>query len=209
MNINRNIFKKVEQSGAQVVVVTKYFDAETTHQILEEIKDEPSFLALGENRIEPLISKSLPPKKIHFIGNLQSRKLKEIASHTSAIHSLYHLKHAQILSPLCEGGLGDFSVFIQVNISQASEKQGLLPAELPQFLEVIKNLKNINILGLSAMGSGKFTETEKRKEFQALKSLRDQYLPNGKISAGTSRDYKIALDEGIDIVRIGNALFQN
>lgn len=212
MEINFDIFKKAEKAGAQVVVVTKYFDTKTTHQILEKIKNEKSFLTLGENRIEQLMEKNLPPENIHFIGNLQSRKLKEIAAHSSAIHSLCNLKHAQILSSLCEGNLGDFpkkiDVFIQINISQEPQKIGVSPKEFPQFLKAIQKLKNLNILGISNMGAGEFTESKKRKEFQDLRSLRDQYLPNGKISAGTSRDYEIALEEGIEIVRIGQALFK-
>lgn len=59
------------------------------------------------------------------------------------------------------------------------------------------------------MGSGEFTTEEKINEFEMMKKLREQHLPHGLISAGTSRDYAIALECGIDIVRVGTALLEN
>jgi len=83
----------------------------------------------------------------------------------------------------------------------------VLPEELSDFLERLKPLKKLNIVGISAMGAGGFSIESKRAEFIGLKRLRDKYIPEGKISAGTSRDFEIALEEGIDIVRVGQAIF--
>ncbi len=223
MNINFSIFKKVETANAQILVVTKYFDAHTTNKIFDQIRNQKSFLALGENRIEKIREKNIPRNFVHFIGKIQSRKIKEIVKYCIVIHSLENLKHAEllneqiILSPRCGGrypkrsegqrGTEHKHVFLQINISREPQKSGILPEELPAFLNKIKKLNHLKILGLSAIGSGEFTPEEKRKELRELKNLRDQHLPGKKISAGTSRDYKMALKEGIEIVRVGHALF--
>ena len=97
-------------------------------------------------------------------------------------------------------------VFLQINIAKEPQKAGVLPENFPNFLEEIKKLKNLEILGIASMGTGTFTEQNKRKEFQDLKKIRDKFLPGNLISAGTSRDYEIALEEGIEIVRVGQAV---
>ena len=203
MKIVDEIFEKVERAGSQVIAVTKYFNAQETQEILEKVQGKPSFLALGENRIDDLSQKGLPRESVHFIGNLQSRRVEEIAKHCSVIHSLCDAKHAQLLNNLPNPP----SIFIQINISRESQKSGILPENFSVFLQEIESLKNLKILGISAIGAGEFSSDEKRREFQELKKLRDEFLPRGKISAGTSRDFEIALSEGIEIVRIGQALF--
>lgn len=200
--MNFEILDKIQNAGSKVVVVTKYFDEAKTKGILKVSQDHPAFLALGENRIKDLENKNLPPEKVHFIGNLQSRDLSHIVQSCSAIHSLYQEKHAQILNDLEFRG----EIFLQINISREPQKGGVLPDDFASMLQKLKAL-HLNIAGISAIGEGEFTAQSKSKEFKELKSLRDQYLPNGKISAGTSRDWEIALEERIEIVRIGQALF--
>ena len=63
----------------------------------------------------------------------------------------------------------------------------------------------LEILGISAIGVGEFTPEQKRKEFKELIVLRDEFLPGKKISAGTSRDFELALEAGIDVLRVGKA----
>jgi hypothetical protein len=139
---------------------------------------------------------------MHFIGNIQSRNIPDIVKHCSVIHSLCEVRHAEKLNEL-----GKTKVFIQINISREAQKSGILPEALPTFLESMSPFQNIEILGISAMGAGGFSDATKRAEFIGLKRLRDKYLPEGKISAGTSRDFEIALEEGIEIVRVGQAIF--
>jgi PLP dependent protein len=202
MKIVPEIFKKIESAGSQVVVVTKYFEPKETQEIFKQLNKFPSFLAMGENRIHKIGAKNIPQKYMHFIGNIQSRNIPSIAKHCSVIHSLCEIKHAEKFN-----SIGKTEVFIQINISREVQKSGILPEELPAFLEVMKAFENITILGISAMGAGGFSDESKRAEFIGLKRLRDKHLPEGKISAGTSRDFEIALEEGIEIVRVGQAIF--
>jgi len=211
MKIVPKILEKIESSHGQVVVVTKYFDATQTREVLNQLKKHPSFLALGENRIGEILKKDIPRKYIHFIGNIQSRNIPDILKHCSVVHSLCTEKHARKLhesTPSNSPSKGEkMGVFIQVNISREPQKSGVFPEDLEKFVEQLKPFKKLNILGISAMGAGGFSEESKRAEFRELLKLRDKYLPDGKISAGTSRDFEIALEEGIEIVRVGQAIF--
>ena len=153
---------------------------------------------IWENRIDQIKEKSLNRDTVHFIWNIQSKKIKDIVRYCSTIHSLSNLKHAQII----ESQSIEISAFIQIGLDQ--EKQnGISAEELPKFLEACKDFKYLKIIWISGMWSMKISEKEKREEFQLLKYLRDKHLPHWLISAGTSADYEIAIEEWIDIVRVG------
>ncbi|MDH3353542.1 MAG: hypothetical protein OEL87_03775, partial [Nanoarchaeota archaeon] len=148
---------------------------------------------------EVLAKKGILRDRCHFIGNIQSRKIGEIGEFCSVIHSLDSLSHARKFMKA-----GDFtSFFIQINLDP-TKSSGVDPQLIPEFLKIIPEDR---VLGISAIGKGDFTIPEKINEFKELKKIRDTYLPGKKISAGTSRDFEIALSEGIEIVRVGQALF--
>jgi uncharacterized pyridoxal phosphate-containing UPF0001 family protein len=198
------IFDFVHSFGAQVVAVTKYHDAAQTHLLYEAVKGHPAFCALGENRLEVMESKNIPPQHMHFIGHIQSRALKKIPAFCSSIHSLCTLAHAQQLADVST------RVFLQVNVSEESQKDGIMPDAFADFLASVQALQPFyEIVGIAGMGRLDCDEATKRAEFKTLIRLRDAYLPNGLISAGTSADYEIALEEGVDIVRLGRILDLN
>jgi uncharacterized pyridoxal phosphate-containing UPF0001 family protein len=203
--LNSKVVQIIKNQGSKVLVVTKYFDKATTYQILKGLEKGTWFFGIGENRINDLKKKKLPKEKTHFIGRIQSNKIKDIVKYCSVIHSLDKIKHAKKINELALDKIG---VFIQINISDEQQKGGVLPKDFKKFLNEIKGLKKLKVLGISGMGRQEFTEKEKRQEFALLKDLRRKYLQGKKISAGTSCDYKIAIDEGIDILRIGSALFK-
>ena len=204
MQIVPEILKKVELAGKQLVAVTKYFSPEETTSLVEELSNHPIVWGIGENRIADIQEKNISRDNLHFIGNIQSRDILEITQRCLVIHSLCSLKHAELIAKQPEVP----AVFLQINISREPQKSGILPENLDTFLHEIKGL-NLEILGISAIGAGKFDEQQKRAEFRALITLRDTYFPGKKISAGTSRDFEIALEEGIDVVRVGQALFKS
>lgn len=202
MQIVPEIIKKVELAGAQLLAVTKYFSPQETHECVSQLQENPVVLAFGENRVMDMKKKNIEKESVHFIGNIQSRDIPDIAAGCSVVHSLCSLKHARIFSQ--QESIPSF--FIQINISGESQKSGISPNIIESFLEDISCL-NLDIKGISAIGRGVFDEEAKRREFQELVRLRDTYFPGKNISAGTSRDFEIALEEGIDIVRIGRALW--
>lgn len=207
MQINQTLLDTVNSANAQLLVVTKYWDAKDTQVIMDKLKNERCVFGWGENRINSLKDKASLKKSFNFIGRLQSRQLPVILEHCWIIHSLDNLKHAKKIDQL----MGDkkkpsVDVFVQVNTSGDPAKGGISADDLPSFLEIVFRLKNINIIGLSSMGWGDFLETEKREEFRQLVDLRNKYLSYGLTSAGTSRDYHLALEEGIDVIRVGKGI---
>lgn len=199
-----HVLAKVEAAGARLVAVTKYLDAPSTHAVLEALQDAPCFWALGENRVQMLQAKNLPREKVHFVGNIQSRDIGAIAQGTCGLHSVGSAKHLRMI--LAER-TDPLHIFVQINISREPQKGGILPEDMEGFLSGLNELEREAITGFSALGAGCFSIAEKEAEFVQLRQLRDRYLPKGLLCAGTSRDYEIALEQGMDIVRIGKALF--
>ncbi len=206
MKLNEEVFQNVKKAGKQILVVTKYWDHDQTQEILELVKERAVFLGLGENRIKALTEKKLPREMTHFIGRMQSRQLPEIVKHTSVLHSLEKASHAKKINQINLDQELEISVFIQVNISGEVQKGGITPEEIPEFLEMMKKFKTIKVLGFSGMGSGEFGLEQKIDEFAQLVKYKDQFLPGKMTSAGTTRDYQIALDCGIDVVRMGTGI---
>lgn len=204
MKINIPLLDEVASAGTQVVAVTKYFNPQTTQNVLEKIKDHAAFLALGENRVNHILNKKIDRKYVHFIGNIQSRNIADISNHCAVVHSLDSLSHAQKFSH--QELIPSF--FIQVNISGEKQKGGVDTESLNTFFDQLPKTIQAKVIGLSGMGMGSFDLTQKQAEFRLLKKLRNKINPDWLISAGTSCDYQIALAEGIDIVRIGSALFE-
>jgi len=198
--LNAKVFDSVSLHKKYILIVTKYWDTQTTEQILTKVQENyPGvFFGIGENRVESLIEKKIPRQHMHFIGNIQSRKIPQIVQYCSVIHSLSSLKHANKIESLWIS----IKAFIQINLDPEKDI-GISESELWGLLQSCNTYKSLEIIGISGMGNGYFSEEEKRKEFQKLIKLRNTHIPHWFISAGTSRDYEIALELWINIVRVG------
>ncbi|MEK4030272.1 YggS family pyridoxal phosphate-dependent enzyme [Pseudobacillus sp. FSL P4-0506] len=192
----------------KVIAVTKYVSVERAQEALEA-----GLVHLGENRDEGLLEKwdKLKGEPIwHFIGSLQSRKVKNIIDKVSYIHSLDRLSLAKEINKRAEKPI---NCFIQVNVSGEESKHGLSPAEVITFVEQLANYEKIVLCGLMTMAP--LTDDEKvlRTCFKQLKQLQEEiqnkqlpYAPCTELSMGMSNDYQIAIEEGATMVRIGTAL---
>ena len=175
----------------------------------------------GENYVQELAEKqSQLPADIHwhFIGHLQSNKVKFIAPFVYLIHGVDSFKLLKEINKQAQKVNRVIDCLLQVHIAQEETKFGFDETELTDLFtnnkSELENLKNIQISGF--MGMASFTDdTEKvRKEFRYLKSLSDKFeklqIDNSKLtilSMGMSGDYKIAIEEGSNMVRIGSLLF--
>ena len=184
----------------------------------------------GENYVQELTEKYQQlPKDIHwhFIGHLQSNKVKLIAPFVHLIHSVDSEKLLKEINKEAKKKERRIDCLLQVHIAKEETKFGLDENELQQIIQALnlasntneeKSFKNISIKGL--MGMASFTDDEKivRKEFHSLKTLFDQFTihhspltthhsPFTILSMGMSADYKIAIEEGSNMVRIGSLLF--
>ena len=216
VEINKQNLTKLIKNKQSFIFVSKYWDKETTGKLQRQIinylgkENANLFFGLGENRIENLIKKNIAREKCHFIGNLQSRDFVQIVKYCNFIHSLQSVKHAEKLNKICEQENLTLKVFLQIKISQENSKSGISQENFEQIFYSISKLESLEIIGIAGMGKGEnFTRKEKLEEFQKLIDLRNKYFPGKFISAGTSRDWEIALPmkEGI-IMRLGKCLVE-
>ncbi|MCF6204360.1 MAG: YggS family pyridoxal phosphate-dependent enzyme [Methylococcaceae bacterium] len=145
----------------------------------------------------------------HFIGPIQSNKTKAIATNFSWVHSVDRLKIAKRLSEQRPENLPALNICLQINISGEETKSGVLLNELPQLIEEIINLPNIQLRGVMAIPELQTDYEMQRKPYQQLfQAVRQLNRPElDTFSFGMSGDLKAAIAEGSTIVRIGTALF--
>ena len=211
MSIRDNILKIKEEIGdeAKLVAVSKT-------RSTKEIKDayNSGQKIFGENRVQEIVEKQkLLPDDIewHMIGHLQKNKVKYISSFISLIHSLDRISLAKEIDKYAKKSNRKIDCLIQLKISSEETKFGLDINHLENFYSEVKEYNNINLVGL--MGMASFTQ-EKEKiidEFNKIKELYDKMkLKNSNLkilSTGMSDDYKLALKNGSNMIRLGSKIF--
>ncbi|MDZ7876709.1 MAG: YggS family pyridoxal phosphate-dependent enzyme [Saprospiraceae bacterium] len=174
----------------------------------------------GENYVQELVDKyeSLPHDiQWHFIGHLQSNKVKYIAPFVSMIHSVDSLKLLQEINKQAIKNKRIIPCLLQFHIAEEETKFGLDTEGVLSFLESdeFKGLKNIEICGVMGMGTFTDNKIQVQKEFKTLKrifdNLKNHYFSTNptfkEISMGMSDDYQLAMQEGSTMVRIGSLIF--
>ncbi len=216
MSINKEKYKKLvsELQQVKLIAVSKKKSAGDIKALYELGQKD-----FGENYVQELVDKyEQLPKDIrwHFIGHLQTNKVKYIAPFVSLIHGVDSFKLLKEINKEGEKNNRIINCLLQIYIAQEETKFGLNEDELDDIFgsEELKNLKNIKIIGL--MGMASLTEDEEtiRNEFRYLKTLFNSYIKLKTnncqlttLSLGMSADYKIAVDEGSNMVRIGSLIF--
>lgn len=164
----------------------------------------------GENYVQELVDKeAVLPKDIrwHFIGHLQSNKVKFIAPFVYLIHGVDSFNLLKEINKEAAKNNRVINCLLQVHIAKEETKFGLDATELPEVMKESATLKNVHITGLMGMASFSDDLTLVRKEFAELRSQYNQYSGFSVLSMGMSGDYTIAMEEGSNMVRIGSLLF--
>lgn len=169
----------------------------------------------GENKIQEMTEKwDQMPKDIrwHMIGHVQRNKVKYMAPFVHLIHGVDSLKLLKEINKQAQKYNRVIHCLLQVYIAREESKFGLEPEELIELLESAeyKNLKNVKVTGL--MGMATYTENEEqiKREFQSIQTLFNELkLTHGftELSTGMSGDYRLAIECGSTMVRIGSAIF--
>lgn len=173
-------------------------------------------LHFGENRVQEYQQKQPLQTQAHWhlIGALQSNKVKYIAPTVHLIHSLDNLRLAEEIDRRAAQAERTIDCLLQVNISHESQKGGLLPEAVADFLGSLHAYPHVRVTGL--MGMAEFTDDRVRiaGQFRALRTLFDQLTPHATqqvqlhtLSMGMSGDYDLAIAEGSTLVRVGSAIF--
>lgn len=200
--VNRN------PDEVRLIAVTKYVSIERTQEAFAA-----GVMDIGENRDEGLIKKweLLKDKPVwHYIGTLQTRKVKNIINIADYIHSLDRLSLAEEINKRTDKCI---NCLVQVNVSGEESKHGMPPEEVIPFIEKLQSFEHIRIAGLMTMAPFTNDESVLRSSFRSLKELKDKvqalmldYAPCTELSMGMSNDFPIAVEEGATMIRIGTAL---
>ncbi|MEX1010865.1 MAG: YggS family pyridoxal phosphate-dependent enzyme [Balneolaceae bacterium] len=175
-------------------------------------------LHFGENRTTELNSKAddLEGQKLvwHYVGTMQTNKIKYLAGRAAWIHSAYKTKHLKEIDKRLKASGQTADVLLQVNISRESQKQGLEPSGVEQVLKSAQSLKNLRVSGLMGMATFADNPEEVRSEFRLLRNtlLEHRHLNSGSVqlrelSMGMTNDFEVAIEEGATMIRIGSAIF--
>ncbi len=154
-------------------------------------------------QLQELLGANFERVEKHFIGKLQSRKIREVAELFDVVQSVENFSQAQKLSEAAMALGKTLGVFIEVNLSGLAQRSGSTPAEVAQLIKHIQVLPNLELLGV--MGMASVNPELARREFKLLKSLQGA-LP--ECSMGMSQDYPSAIEEGSTMLRLGSVLFQ-
>lgn len=201
-------------SDVQLIAVTKYVSLDVMR-----VAVQLGLTHIGENRwqdAKPKWEALQPQGTWHFIGHLQTNKVKDIVGKFSYIHALDRLSLAQAIDKVAQQLGIQVHVFIQVNVSGESTKFGLHPQELFSFAADLRSFEHLHIAGLMTMAPHESDAESTRPIFRQLRLLRDQLnqqaiLPYDvqHLSMGMSNDFEIAIEEGATWIRLGSVILSN
>lgn len=199
-----------DPDGVSIVAVTKTVGVDAVRDAIAA-----GLVDFGENRVQEFTAKwgLFPEARWHFIGTLQTNKVKDVVGKAHLIHSVDSMRLlAHVEKRAAEAGVIQ-PVLLQVNISAEEAKHGFYPHDLAEVITEAADMDSVEVRGLMTMAPLARAE-DVRWVFRGLRELRDSLratLPDGveleHLSMGMSGDFRVAVEEGATIVRIGRALF--
>ena len=171
----------------------------------------------GENKVQELVEKydALPEDiKWHMIGHLQRNKVKYIIGKTALIHSVDSLRLAEAIEKEAAKQNITVDILIEVNVAKEESKFGLMPEEVPEFAEKVSGLPHIRVKGLMTIAPYVENPEENRPVFAHLRKLsvdiakkNAHNISMSVLSMGMTNDYRVAIEEGATMVRVGTGIF--
>jgi len=215
-NINKAITKRdsrhiVNKNGEVILLAVS--KAQTAEKLREAYAAGQT--KFGENYLQEALNKQAELADLniewHFIGPIQSNKTQPIAQHFSWVHGVDRLKIAQRLSDARPVDLPPLQICLQVNISGETSKSGVAPNALLDLVKVVSTLPRLTLRGLMTIPEPTDDEALQRQQFKQMRDLLNNLNKEGfalnTLSMGMSSDYKVAIEEGATIIRVGSAIF--
>ncbi len=212
-----NSIEGITTRNVTVVAVTKKHSPEEIRRAISA-----GAVILGENRVDEAQTKFIdeglqnefPEVKLHMIGHLQTRKVRDAVNIFDCIQSVESEKLAREIDKRCKTVNKKIDILIEINVSGEIQKFGVQPDDAPLLIKNLLQLENVNLKGLMTMAPFTTDDSIIRSAFSGLRKLSDSLSQQfGSeffqiLSMGMSNDYKIAVEEGSTMVRIGTALFE-
>ena len=216
--IQSRIRHACEKAGREVSSVRLLLATKTVDPSRIRIAIESGHKLIGENKVQEFASKADELSDLdyerHFIGHLQSNKVKEVLKYAHAIQTVDSLSLVSELDKRLSDLGKVLDIMIQVNTSFEVSKFGLAPEEVKGFIAEVRNVKALNIIGLMTIGLFADTAEEARPSYKLLKTLGEEInaaYPNDELireySMGMSGDLEVAIEEGATMIRVGSAVF--
>lgn len=217
--VHEKLLQECRQAERNPEEVTLLAVSKTVDVDQVELAMQAGATAFGENRPDELVrkQKAFPNAEWHFIGNIQSRHIKDIVSAATLIHSVCKEAHLAKIDAAAKAQGKVQRVLLEVNVSGEESKSGFAPAEVAGIIERAKGLENIQIEGLMTMAP-RAQEDAINATFSGLANLKEQLnvqfqqqgMPELRaLSMGMTEDWPVAIGYGTTIVRIGRAIFSD
>lgn len=204
--------------ACRVLPVTKTIPADRLRQLQKQSPVPTAAIEFGENKIQELKSKYQELSDLnptwHFIGHLQSNKARDCVAMAAMLHSVDRLKLGRVLDQELQAAGKSLPILIQVNTSGEASKFGVAPDKAFQLVKDLSQFETLKIKGLMTLAILSNQSPKVRGCFQLLRQLAKEIedaaidkVEMTELSMGMTSDYKIAIEEGATIVRIGQGIF--
>jgi pyridoxal phosphate enzyme (YggS family) len=197
----------------QLIAVSKMFAASAIQEAIEA-----GYIDFGENYVQELQEKrqvlAKYPLHWHFIGHLQSNKVKYIAEYIHLIHSVDNISLGKEIGKRAEQFKRIQDVLVEVHTTDEASKYGVPPKKTIELIKELSQLQHLRVCGLMTMGPFSDNADDARQSFRQLVELKREIATEGiehvqmrHLSMGMTHDFEVAIEEGSTIVRIGTAVF--
>ncbi|CDZ24702.1 UPF0001 protein [[Clostridium] cellulosi] len=216
--VRKQIRAAAERSGRDynditLMAVTKTFPAEAINAAFKS-----GITLFGENRVQELLEKlpqlDMTGRSAHLIGHLQTNKVKYIIDKVDMIESLDSLRLAKEIDKQAAKVGKVMDVLVEINIGMEASKSGIPAQQLPEFLDALKEFKNIRVKGLMAIPPFFENKENTRPYFAEMRKLfvdnmakKSDNIDMTILSMGMSSDFDVAIEEGATLVRVGTKIF--
>lgn len=200
------------EGGVKLIAVTKTVDEELIKKSIEEGASD-----IGENKPQELLKRMEQfgdKVRYHLIGNLQRNKVRTIVGSSILIHSVNSVRLLREIEKRSEIEGVTTEIMMQLNLAKEETKTGMPIEEMEEFLEEMSQMKHTKMIGMMVMGPNVDDEDEIRRVFKKAYNLKEEIAGRNlrniemrELSMGMSSDYRIAIEEGSTMVRIGSLIY--
>jgi hypothetical protein len=206
---NRKAFIQQLQEKVTVIAVSKNRSREQIEQLYHE-----GITAFGENKVQQLLSKAQPddPWQWHFIGHLQTNKVKDVVTLCTLIHSVDSVRLLNEINKQAEKISKVMDILIQINLSDEESKYGCTREEVDNLISIASHCSHVRLRGMMVMGPLSEDKAKSEKVFREARmwfdKIKNAHPAIDVCSMGMSGDYTLAIENGSTMVRIGTLLFE-
>ncbi len=205
----QKVLKDTEKYNPRIIAVTKYYGIDRMIEAYNAgLRDFAESRALESiEKINKIDDTTKSQSIYHFIGHLQTNKVKHVVGFFDYIHSVDSLKIAQCINLEANKKGIVQKIFLQVNNAREPQKFGIYPEQIENLIEEVSKMSNVGLVGLMNIAPLTDDTNELQRLFSEMRELKEHFKLK-ELSMGMSHDYKIAVENGATMIRLGRILFE-